>query len=172
LGLPKSSNGAIDLQTTAANETNNEYPDPTNLKFVVDGTANYARYFSVAADADLDGSGHIESNEWYPYHYTPFTPVNGAVANEMYNFLGTVQNVHVGTIALFGKTVPLVPRFPSTLVFQNNDLLVTVASARFDGFIPIQASPNSYFGANHKTVGSPLVGQAVIPNIQSAQPLQ
>ena len=174
LGLLQHYNtGADDLRTTEAPGINAQYPDPTNLSFTVDGIANSAQYFSVAADADLDGDGQIENNEWSPYRYTPISFLNGFVANYTYDFLGTVQSVRVSTASQNGKTAPVIPpQFLNTLAFQKNDLLVTVASARFDGFTPIQAGTNSYFGANHKTVGNSAIAQAVIQSIQSAQPQQ
>lgn len=175
LGLLRSTDAAADdLQTSAAAGLNAQYPDPTNLQFPVNGVQNTAQYYSVAADANLNSDSTIESNEWYPYQWTSFDPINSLIANKMYTFLGNIQSVTVSTTTLLGRSIPISPHFAPTPSFQKNDLAVTVNSSQFDGFLPLvpgtsYVGPVPYFLYNHKTVGNSSIAQQLIVLFQNAQ---
>ncbi len=155
-----------DLQTLELQDFNTHHPDPANTLFRVQGTTNYAQYYSVAADADLNNDGNIAANEASPYPHV-------TVENNLYHYLGTKQTFNVSSVLTFGKAAPTSHSAPVP-AFMKNDLVVTIYSAQYEGFLPIVPdTPYSgtipYFLYNHRTVGDPLISQKLIVLMQYAE---
>jgi hypothetical protein len=111
----------------------------------------------------------------------------------MTELLGNTKSITLSSITILGRTVLQKPVFNATASFQNNDLLVTVASAQYINskslapYAGLSGSATSgpcaptvlaftypgstpYFPGNHRTVSSPSlnsISQTVLANIQS-----
>jgi len=123
------------------------------------------QYYSVGADADVDNNGTLERNEYQEILDEAEHPnvwdwyVNGRM-NTMYDTLGNFSSV---TIQYTGRNTGW-PRYTPiyelvenpTSSFQENDMLVTVNSARYTfTFI-------GQFDKNHSSVADDEVAQGVV----------
>jgi len=162
-----------DMQTASLEQFNSSHADPTHLHFT-DASLfqNVAKYYSVAADADLNTNWKIDNsnnpgNEGYPYHEGPSFVINNIIQNQKFQTLAAIQSVSV--VKKLGLLS--VVQFTPTPTPIPNDLTVTVPSAQFDGFTAL--NPGGYFStflgipvffANHKTIGC---GYGSIPGCMS-----
>ena len=134
------------------------------LQFTVDGENNSMQYFSFSADANLDDSQSIfgptiQDNETSGMGHGAF------VMQMVYRLMGNVASTQLETKTILGHTVYGVKETP-TQTFQFNDFLVTVNSARFNGFTEILSTK-----ANHATIGNAAIGGQAILKIKSVQPI-
>jgi hypothetical protein len=148
-----------DQQTKSAAATNTRLPDPSQLTFSIGSFTAKARYYSIGSDADLNQDCKINSathpgDEGFPYPWY--------AANRTYQFLRKIRSAKFNTTIL-GITIPIPPTFQPTAAPEPNDMVVTVRSAQYSGFTPINPVGGAaghtvpegipFFYANHKTVG-------------------
>jgi triacylglycerol lipase len=139
-------------------------------QFTVDGETNAVQYFSFSADANLDDSKSIFGNPTIQRNEINGTPeVNNLrgplVMEQVYRLLGEVASTQLETKTILGHTVYVVKETP-TQTFQLNDFLVTVNSARFNGFTEILSTK-----ANHATIANMDIANQAIIKIKSVQPI-
>jgi hypothetical protein len=127
---------------------------------------------SISADANADhslvlGRPTIDINETRGFPQGEHSDLVWSwVMTQLYRTLGTVASTNVDFVTLFGRAIPIVRETPTTS-FQPNDLLVTITSARLQGFRELASSLD-----NHATVANPVNGQKVINAIRHAQRLR
>jgi hypothetical protein len=163
-----------DLRTSAAIKFNSENARLLPRSLSADGVVRPVEYMSVSADANLDhsftlGLPTIQINE------TRGTGQNKAgygdekwawIITQVYRVMGEVASTTLTTRDFLGRKIPVVTETPTTS-FQLNDFLVTMNSARMNGFHEIGA-----LEANHSTVANPVSGELVIQAIRRVQPLR
>jgi hypothetical protein len=126
------------------------------------------RYFSVAADADLNGDGHVDCAEAKPLLGTG--PC--IFADTMYQVLGFVTSVTVQQRSFVVDTEYGPQEFTYDFVsatrgpFEPNDLTSTVKSAHYDDFTPILTTKS-----NHSSVKNANTAAVVMGQIQKAYPV-
>jgi pimeloyl-ACP methyl ester carboxylesterase len=170
--------GAEDLTVANMNRYNARNPLPPTF-YTVDGVVNSASFYSTASDADLDDDGTIETNEVIPYrrcigNTTPYTGdgtpfsdlVNTLVFNGAYQSMRRFQMVQLALGGILADNV-------DNTQPQQNDFVVTTASATYNSFQPISSGGSDVLKYNHKSVGNPdPVGMLVIQKIHLAEPIQ
>lgn len=140
-------------------------------QFTVDGETNSIQYFSFSADANLDDSTSIFGNPTIQRNEINGTPeVNNLrgplVMEQVYRLMGEVASTRLETKTILGFTVYVVKETP-TQTFQFNDFLVTINSARFNGFTEILSTK-----ANHATIANMDIANQAITKIKSVQPIR
>lgn len=135
------------------------------------------QYFSIGADADVNGNGRIDAagnlgDEGYPSppYFILGSLLKNAVANGRYKFLRDTASVGLTTVRRFGRDWLVIQTAPSSQPHKN-DLSVTTDSAKFTGFTPLLDGVNDYFPYNHTSLGDPLIAARVLQAIRSAQPM-
>jgi triacylglycerol lipase len=130
-------------------------------------------YKSVGADADINNNGHLERNEYQEMIDESVLPNNfpdsivNPRANTAYNALGNFKNATIrdtGRDTGFPWHTPIYELVETpTSSFQENDMMVTVNSAKFTfNFI-------KQFKKNHATVADQEVAREVVKNLKYAQ---
>jgi triacylglycerol esterase/lipase EstA (alpha/beta hydrolase family) len=144
-------NANYNLTTSWVRQFNNQNCLPINIK-----------YYSVGADADINNNGSLERNEYeemldeaeVPGWKRPFA--NGKM-NTMYSAIGGFSSVTVrdtGNTTFFGTPIWEMVETP-TITFLENDMMVTVGSAKYSFNFIIQ------FSKNHASVADQEVAREV-----------
>ena len=128
------------------------------------------KYYSVAADADLNNDHHVSCAEADPVidlRLCEYYPASGSgVADPLYQIIGRVIAVIVGLrMNSLGFTYNYVDSV-SGAQFQNNDLTSTIQSAHYDGFKPILTTK-----ANHSSIKSGPTMQVVLGALRADFPV-
>jgi hypothetical protein len=138
-------------------------------------------YFSVAADADVDGDGEIKDTAEYQAMLVENQalaslpgPARGFIINRVYQILRRTASVQVGFreqgIGPFRRVVATITLTPSNRP-QGNDTLVTIDSGHGIGTIAALISAARRLtliggsGRNHANVADAAVARTVIPSM-------
>jgi hypothetical protein len=163
----------------AANHT----PPPTTR---VGTDVRPLKTFALSSDADLDGNRSITSgfipgtlNEIRGMAAPYPAPVMGFTYNEMYQFIGTTQDLQIAPALCHGGqslngVVNCVKLIQSVSGFLLNDLIVTTDSQSYrsnpGAFEPLISSPPArglIYGNNHNSVPNTRIAEKVFGNLKS-----
>jgi hypothetical protein len=121
-------------------------------------------FYSISADADTNNDGAISDAEADPL----ITTLGGEVGSLMYRVLGNVASITVTrrtNFFGFNEWHEVIPT--STTTFRENDLVVTVQSARHPAAVDLLQGDD-----NHSSIKSNATSQIILDRINADHPVQ
>jgi hypothetical protein len=175
LGTDKFLAQAQDLYPAAVRNSSSKWRKTSHVYESLEGPKK-SQYFSIAANADLNGDGIIQPEE-----------ANGFLQLVFDNSFAVRQSLRLYNWTVGGFNCALRVDVPGTSLFMRvvnasplqcgrsepHDMIVRVSSASNPAFVPLQASSptQGVFHYNHHTVLNPIIASRILGAILSNEPI-